>query len=230
MSNPSLRNAVGSTGAASTSIVVTPPTYSNGDLLIVAIGRTYPQNGTLTTLSGWTKWSGVASQIGAGAIGITEIYTRLATGAETWTWADSGSDAYEAVAMSYQNCDPTTPVDTGGSAQHGQSNTASTTMTDPGVTSTHPSATIVQICRYQNSGTVTFNALLTQRFAAAYFASVSASIAAADYAQTSAGATGALNGTIGTSGRSVVGTLALNPILTTPQFWTDYIKSAEVDS
>jgi len=236
MSAPTLRNAVESHGTASTSIVVTTPTNVAGDLLVVAIGRAYPQNGSLTTLAGWTKQTSAdSSQVGAGAIGIMEVYTKISNGSEgaSWTWADSVGDAYHAIAAAYSGCDQTTPVDTGGSAQSNNANGTSTTITVTGVTTTHPNATILTFTRHANNSALTACASpsMTKELST-YYASVGtgATISLCDFSQAGAGATGSLNSTIGTTAKSIASTLALNPVLTTPQFWTDFIKCAEVDS
>lgn len=233
MTAPAFRNVVESHGSGSTSLVVTTPTYVNGDLLVVAFGFPYPGE-TLSTLAGWT-YQGTASggTTGGGSAGYMQVYTKIANGdGVSSTWAASGTGAWHALMASYSNVDQTTPFDVA-ATNVTQGASASSTAPASGVTTSHNNETVLTFTRYLNNSAFTpcASPSMNSRIAT-YDASVGigTTIALADYTASSAGATGSLNASIGTSAKNHSCTIAINPVLITPQFWTDFIKCAEVDS
>jgi hypothetical protein len=140
------------------------------------------------------------------------IYVKVATLNEpaAYTWTVSSARRLAGGITTYAGVNPVTPVDAHGA----QTNTVSSTVTAPSITTTVPGALLVHFAALNAEGTLASPLGMTERWEAAAPRASStrdATASSSDTTQTAQGPTGPRTATATQPGRSIGAHLALRP-------------------
>jgi hypothetical protein len=191
------QSAQNATGA--TTLVVTKPSgVVEGNVMIATV--TAKETGALTPPSGWTAILNLTQ--GTALRQVT--YYKVATASEpsSYSWGLGTSRAASGGIAAYSGVNPTVPVDATASATGASGNAAL-----PSATTSAPNDLVLAVASFAAATTVTPDASTTERFDVA---SGSNTTEVADFAQASAGATGAKTATpLNSTGVWIAQTVAL---------------------
>jgi hypothetical protein len=185
--------------AGATTLVVTKPSgVVEGNVMVATV--TVKETGAVTPPSGWTAILNLTQ--GTALRQVT--YYKVATASEpsSYSWSLGTSRAASGGIADYSGVNPTVPVDATASATGASGNAAV-----PGATTSAPNDLVLAVASFAASTTVTPDASTTERFDVA---SGSNTTEVADFAQASAGATGAKTATpLVSTGAWIAQTVAL---------------------
>ena len=135
---PSFRAAASAAGDSTSATVTKPAGTVDDDVVVVAL-HVLDHELTITAPSGWTL---IESITGSSSNSRTfNVYYKAASSeGASWTWTLSASDNWYIGAMSYQNADPSSPIDVSNIAFTG---TNSLSQPAPSVTTTIAQAMLV---------------------------------------------------------------------------------------
>lgn len=159
------------------------------------------------------------------------VYKRISDGTDgsvvTITAAAyAGTFDLDAVLLSFSGVDGTTPVDTSGSGNA----TTNTSLTANSITTARANEWVIAAYLYENASTFTPPAGMSVLKQVSLPNTTFDTMAVCGVLQAAAGASGNKVATIGTTSPYAWIMLAINPVISTPAFWTDKIKCTEVDA
>jgi len=174
----------GQNAAGTTSLAIAKPTgVLEGDVMIATVAA--KETGTVTAPSGWTAILNLTQ--GTALRQVTYFKVATATEPSSYSWSLGTSRAASGGIADYSGVNSTVPIDASASAT-GTSGSAAI----PSATTSAPNDLVLAVASFATATTVTPDASTTERFDVA---SGSNTTDVADFAQVSAGATGAKTAT-----------------------------------
>lgn len=220
-SSASVQTTSGGAGA----ITLTAPSgYQAGDLLVLTVATGSSVSPAVP--SGFTQ-SAASSVFNH----VTHKQYQKIAGSESfpYTITSLGSDGCATLAC-YSSPDPTTPFD----AYAWNTAGSTTSVVVPSLTTAHANEMLVHTAFAHTGAPATFTTPsgFTLRATSSYIdGSLLRYLYHCDALQSAAGATASVTDTWSATQTYLTGIVAAyNSVLSTPQFWTDFIKSQEVDS
>lgn len=188
-----------------TSVTVAAPSgLTSGDVMLAGIVTR--DEAAITTPGGWTL---VRSDANGTALR-QSVYVRVAGGSEpadyTWTLGEAVAGAGAGI-VAYSGVDTTTPVD----VQGGQTNSSSSSVTAPSVTTTVTNTRVVGFFATANDGTFSPPSGTTERTDLPIDGTIQAMSSIADVAQAASGASGSKVATASVSAVNIGALVALRP-------------------
>jgi hypothetical protein len=170
-------------GGATTLVITKPSGVLEGNVMIATVAA--KETGTVTAPSGWTAILNLTQSTTLRQV----TYSKVATASEpaSYSWSLGTSRAASGGIAAYSGVNPTVPVDATASATAASGNAAI-----PSATTSAPNDLVLAVASFAAATTVTPDASTTERFDVA---SLSNTTEVADFAQPSAGATGAKTAT-----------------------------------
>ncbi len=191
-------------GSATSLVIPRPAGTAVGDVLIAALALS--GNPTISVPSGWTL---VQSQVTGSYRQVAYVRVVVAGENPSYAWSFSTSTAVAGGITAYRGVDPSQPIE----AAAGQTNTSSSTIQAPTVTTTSPAALLVGIFGMGTNATFTPPANMIEQFEIATSGRTKVAIESADRFVLSAGATGSMSATADKAAASIGQSIALRPDL-----------------
>ena len=213
-------------GGATDTITIGWPSVSANDTMLLIIDPVVHKGLAFGSPAGFSNPNTSAGLTGGSFIA---AYSKTWLGTEAGTLAINFAGTVlntdlTAIGMSFSGIDTTTPYDTGGAG----TGTTNTSLTATGVTTARNNELIVASYLYTNASAFTPPAGMVLRMSVAgpanYTMAVCTSIKA------TAGATGNLVATIGSTSVYAWTVQAFNPQIVGAPFWTNFLLSSEVDA
>jgi hypothetical protein len=196
----------------------------DGDVLVCFMDPTILKSHTPP--SGWT--ASVSSGDGGGNLSIMTDYKVASSepSSTNFVFTATASHDFPCVLVCLSNC-RASPLD---QTNNNGSTSSITSLVANGVTTGEANEMLLVAYLYKNSSAFTVPAGMTL-VGSETGGGVGYTITVCSQLIASAGATGTRTATIGTaSAQSCYAAMSFKPVVITPQFWTDYIKSVEVDT
>ena len=205
-----VNTASGNNGGGSNSLTINNPSTAPGQLLILVV--TVRDTSSMTSTSGWTNTPTSGSGVITASGIIQTHHYKFTTASEpaSYTFTLASSAKASGVIAAYSGVDTTSPFNVGA----GSSNTSSTTMTAPSITTTIANTMLVATYGSATGTTFTQGSGMTLRGQNASTSNGAASRTTTglqDVLQSAIGSTGAKTMTAGNAATNAGYLLALNP-------------------